>query len=84
MRSNMMSYASENRIGDRNVVKWAKMARWNNKEVGCAVRKCGTFFYTACISNPGGNNINQHFYKVGAVCSDCPKGQCDGQALCRW
>ncbi|EYB83419.1 hypothetical protein Y032_0336g2892 [Ancylostoma ceylanicum] len=31
-----------------------------------------------------GNNVNQYVYRVGAVCSDCPTGQCDGQALCRW
>ncbi|EYC27833.1 hypothetical protein Y032_0008g207 [Ancylostoma ceylanicum] len=84
MRSNMMFYGSENRRGNRNVLKWAKMAWWNNKEIGCAVRKCGTFFYTACMYSPGGNRVNQHVYKVGAVCSDCPKGECDGQALCRW
>lgn len=31
-----------------------------------------------------GNFVNQHVYQVGAVCSGCPRGNCDGQALCRW
>ncbi|EYC31135.1 hypothetical protein Y032_0004g1976 [Ancylostoma ceylanicum] len=84
MRSNMMFYASEFRRGGRNVLSWSKMAWWNNKEVGCSVHRCSSFYYVACMYKPGGNNVNQHVYKVGAVCSECPKGQCDGQALCRW
>ncbi|RCN29766.1 hypothetical protein ANCCAN_24473 [Ancylostoma caninum] len=93
MRSNMMFYASEFSRGSRNVLSWSKkidglsiiqMAWWNNRNLGCAVRRCGSFYYIACMYGPGGNNINQHVYKVAAVCSDCPKGQCDGQALCRW
>ncbi|RCN30729.1 SCP-like protein [Ancylostoma caninum] len=82
MRSNMMFYASD--IRDGKVIRWSKMAWWNNIHLGCAVQKCRNFYYTACMYKPGGNNINQHVYKVGAVCSGCPAGQCDGHALCRW
>lgn len=39
------------------------------------------FFRPAYFS---GNFFNQYVYQVGAVCSGCPRGQCDGQALCRW
>ncbi|EYC17097.1 hypothetical protein Y032_0031g2273 [Ancylostoma ceylanicum] len=60
------------------------MAWWNTIYVGCSVKHCGTYYLTACMYRPGGNHVNQHVYKVGAVCSECPKGQCDGQALCRW
>ncbi|EYC37164.1 hypothetical protein Y032_0818g2514 [Ancylostoma ceylanicum] len=84
MRSNMMFYRSELRRGNRNVMSWSKMAWWNNIELGCSVQNCGRFYFTVCMYRPGGNNIDQHVYKVGAVCSDCPRGQCDGQALCRW
>ncbi|RCN27803.1 SCP-like protein, partial [Ancylostoma caninum] len=84
MRSNMMFYRSEYRRRNRSVLNWSKMAWWNNKEIGCAVRKCDRFYLTACMYRPGGNDIDQYVYKVGAVCSECPKGQCDGQALCRW
>ncbi|EYB81869.1 hypothetical protein Y032_0372g147 [Ancylostoma ceylanicum] len=84
MRSNMMFYRSELHRGNRNVMSWSKMAWWNNIELGCSVQNCGRFYFTVCMYRPGGNNIDQHVYKVGAVCSDCPKGQCDGQALCRW
>ncbi|RCN24748.1 SCP-like protein, partial [Ancylostoma caninum] len=84
MRSNMMFYQSEFKRGARSVLNWSEMAWWNNKEIGCAVRKCDKFYLTACMYTPGGNDVDQHVYKVGAVCSDCPKGQCDGQALCRW
>ncbi|RCN39801.1 SCP-like protein [Ancylostoma caninum] len=84
MRSNMMFYNSEFRRGNRNVLSWSKMAWWNNKEIGCSVQRCSSFYYVACMYKPGGNNVNQHVYKVGAVCSECGGGQCDGQALCRW
>ncbi|RCN39654.1 SCP-like protein [Ancylostoma caninum] len=84
MRSNMMFYRSELRRGNRNVMSWSKMAWWNNIELGCSVQNCGRFYFTVCMYRPGGNYIDQHVYKVGAVCSDCPRGQCDGQALCRW
>ncbi|EYC31144.1 hypothetical protein Y032_0004g1980 [Ancylostoma ceylanicum] len=84
MRSNMMFYDSEFRRGSRNVLSWSKMAWWNNKELGCSVHRCSSFYYVACMYKPGGNNVNQHVYKVGAVCSECGGGQCDGQALCRW
>ncbi|RCN31947.1 SCP-like protein, partial [Ancylostoma caninum] len=84
MRSNMMFYNSEFRRGNRNVLSWSKMAWWNNKEIGCSVHRCSSFYYVACMYKPGGNNVNQHVYKVGAVCSECGGGQCDGQALCRW
>ncbi|RCN39369.1 SCP-like protein, partial [Ancylostoma caninum] len=84
MRSNMMFYRSEFKRGARSVLNWSKMAWWNNKEIGCAVRKCDKFYLTACMYTPGGNDVDQHVYKVGAVCSDCPEGQCDSQALCRW
>ncbi|RCN53260.1 hypothetical protein ANCCAN_00320 [Ancylostoma caninum] len=84
MRSNMMFYNSEFRRGNRNVLSWSKMAWWNNKEIGCSVQRCRSFYYVACMYKPGGNNVNQHVYKVGAVCSECGGGQCDGQALCRW
>ncbi|EYB81007.1 hypothetical protein Y032_0395g660 [Ancylostoma ceylanicum] len=84
MRSNMMFYQSEFHRGNRNVLSWSKMAWWNNKRVGCAVKQCSGYFVTSCMYSPGGNNVNQYVYRVGAVCSDCPAGQCDGQALCRW
>ncbi|RCN47695.1 SCP-like protein [Ancylostoma caninum] len=84
MRSNMMFYQSEFRRGSRNVLNWSKMAWWNNRRVGCAVQSCGGYFVTSCMYSPGGNNVNQYVYRVGAVCSDCPAGQCDGEALCRW
>ncbi|RCN31250.1 SCP-like protein [Ancylostoma caninum] len=84
MRSNMMFYNSEFQRGNNNVLSWSKMAWWNNVELGCSVQHCGTFFLTVCMYKPGGNNVNQHVYQVGAVCSGCPRGQCDGDALCRW
>ncbi|EYC17099.1 hypothetical protein Y032_0031g2273 [Ancylostoma ceylanicum] len=84
MRSNMMFYNSEFQRGNSNVLSWSKMAWWNTIYVGCSVKHCGTYYLTACMYRPGGNHVNQHVYKVGAVCSECPKGQCDGQALCRW
>ncbi|EYC32787.1 hypothetical protein Y032_0002g1098 [Ancylostoma ceylanicum] len=84
MRSNMMFYQSEYRRGARNVLKWAKMAWWNNRRVGCTVKNCGSFYLVSCMYSPGGLHINQHVYRVAAVCSGCPHGQCDGQALCRW
>ncbi|RCN47833.1 SCP-like protein, partial [Ancylostoma caninum] len=84
MRSNMMFHRSETSRGNRNVLSWSKMAWWNNRNIGCSVQKCGTFYYIACMYSPGGNNIGQTVYEVGAVCSKCPAGQCDGQALCRW
>ncbi|EYC07970.1 hypothetical protein Y032_0068g227 [Ancylostoma ceylanicum] len=84
MRSNMMFYPSEARRGARNVLSWSKMAWWNNIILGCSVQNCGRFYLTVCMYRPGGNNLNQHVYQVGAVCSGCPTGQCDGQALCRW
>ncbi|RCN47704.1 SCP-like protein [Ancylostoma caninum] len=84
MRSNMMFYQSEFKRGSRNVLNWSKMAWWNNRRVGCAVQRCGGYYVTSCMYSPGGNYVNQYVYRVGAVCSDCPAGQCDGQALCRW
>ncbi|EYC17203.1 hypothetical protein Y032_0031g2333 [Ancylostoma ceylanicum] len=84
MRSNMMFYQSELNRGPRNVLNWSKMAWWNNRHLGCAIQKCNGFYYVACMYKPGGNNVGQHVYKVGALCSECPKGQCDGEALCRW
>ncbi|EYC30055.1 hypothetical protein Y032_0005g2423 [Ancylostoma ceylanicum] len=84
MRSNMMFYQSEYNRGARHVLNWAKMAWWNTRYVGCAVRNCGSFYAVSCMYYPGGANVNQYVYQVGAVCSGCPRGQCDGQALCRW
>ncbi|RCN52795.1 SCP-like protein [Ancylostoma caninum] len=84
MRSNMMFFNSENRRGNSNVLSWSKMAWWNNRNIGCSLQNCGSFYYIACMYSPGGNYINQQVYQVGAVCSGCPAGQCDGQALCRW
>ncbi|EYB98675.1 hypothetical protein Y032_0129g1493 [Ancylostoma ceylanicum] len=98
MRSNMMFYQSEFNRGARNVLNWSKMAWWNTRYVGCAVKNCGSFYAVSCMYYPGGNNVNQYVYQVtssdfidgmveyqvGAVCSGCPRGQCDGQALCRW
>ncbi|EYC37339.1 hypothetical protein Y032_0801g2418, partial [Ancylostoma ceylanicum] len=84
MRSNMMFYQSEYHRRARNVLKWAKMAWWNNRKVGCAVKKCGSFYLVSCMYSPGGLYVNQPVYRVAAVCSGCPRGQCDGQALCRW
>ncbi|EYC08063.1 hypothetical protein Y032_0068g278 [Ancylostoma ceylanicum] len=84
MRSNMLFFPSEARRGARNVLSWSKMAWWNNMRVGCSVQNCGTFYFTVCMYQPGGNYFNQHVYQVGAVCSGCPRGQCDGEALCRW
>ncbi|RCN47927.1 SCP-like protein [Ancylostoma caninum] len=84
MRSNMMFYQSEFKRGASNVLNWAKMAWWSTKRVGCAARNCGSFYAVSCMYTPGGAIVNQHVYQVGAVCSGCPSGQCDGQALCRW
>ncbi|RCN47112.1 hypothetical protein ANCCAN_06836 [Ancylostoma caninum] len=84
MRSNMMFYQSEFNRGTRSVLNWAKMAWWNSRYVGCAVKNCGSFYAVSCMYYPGGANVNQYVYQVGAVCSGCPPGQCDGQALCRW
>ncbi|RCN47951.1 SCP-like protein [Ancylostoma caninum] len=84
MRSNMMFYQSEFKRGASNVLNWAKMAWWNTKRVGCAAKNCGSFYAVSCMYNPGGAIVNQYVYQVGAVCSGCPSGQCDGQALCRW
>ncbi|EYB94014.1 hypothetical protein Y032_0176g534 [Ancylostoma ceylanicum] len=84
MRSNMMFYQSEYRRGARNVLKWAKMAWWNNRRVGCTIKSCGSFYLVSCMYSPGGLYVNQHVYRIAAVCSGCPHGQCDGQALCRW
>ncbi|RCN44259.1 SCP-like protein [Ancylostoma caninum] len=84
MRSNMMFYQSEFHRGASNVLNWAKMAWWNTKRVGCAAKNCGSFYAVSCMYNPGGAIVNQYVYQVGAVCSGCPRGQCDGQALCRW
>ncbi|RCN36602.1 hypothetical protein ANCCAN_17526 [Ancylostoma caninum] len=84
MRSNMMFYPSEARRGARSVFNWAKMAWWNNIILGCSVQNCGRYYLTVCMYRPGGNFFNQYVYQVGAVCSGCPRGQCDGQALCRW
>ncbi|RCN31518.1 SCP-like protein [Ancylostoma caninum] len=60
------------------------MAWWNNIYIGCSVKHCGKYYLTACMYRPGGNHVNGYVYNVGAVCSECPKDQCDGQALCRW
>ncbi|EYC44935.1 hypothetical protein Y032_0445g1586 [Ancylostoma ceylanicum] len=84
MRSDMKFVPRECQGGNRNVLSWTKMAWWNNKHLGCAVQRCRGFFLTACMYSPGGNQAYHHVYKVGAVCSQCPKGQCDGEALCRW
>ncbi|EYC44218.1 hypothetical protein Y032_0468g2011 [Ancylostoma ceylanicum] len=84
MRSNMMFYDSELQRGSNNVLSWSKMAWWNSIYLGCSVKHCGTYYLTACMYRPGGNHVNQYVYKVGAVCSECAKGECDGQALCRW
>ncbi|RCN52884.1 SCP-like protein [Ancylostoma caninum] len=85
IRSDMMFIPpSKCQWSNQNVMSWTKMAWWNNKHLGCAVQKCGGFFLTACMYGPGGNHAHQHVYQVGAVCSQCPKGQCDGEALCRW
>ncbi|RCN34281.1 hypothetical protein ANCCAN_19876 [Ancylostoma caninum] len=84
MRSNMMFHQSEFKRGARNVLNWAKMAWWSTQRVGCAARNCGSYYAVSCMYSPGGAIVNEHVYRVGAVCSDCHGGQCDGQALCRW
>ncbi|EYC21503.1 hypothetical protein Y032_0019g3863 [Ancylostoma ceylanicum] len=72
MRSNMMFYQSEFQRGNQNVLSWSKMAWWNNQRVGCSVQRCSGYYVTSCMYSPGGNNVNQYVYRVGAVCSDCP------------
>ncbi|RCN34345.1 SCP-like protein [Ancylostoma caninum] len=84
MRSNMMFYQSEFKRGASNVLNWAKMAWWSTKRVGCAAKNCGSFYAVSCMYTPGGAIVNQYVYQVGAVCSGCPSGQCDGGAICRW
>ncbi|RCN30035.1 SCP-like protein [Ancylostoma caninum] len=84
IRSNMMFHKSEQERGSANVLSWSKMAWWNNIYIGCSVKHCGKYYLTACMYRPGGNHVNGYVYNVGAVCSECPKDQCDGQALCRW
>ncbi|RCN30728.1 SCP-like protein [Ancylostoma caninum] len=89
MRSNMLFQASEHQRGGRRVTKWSKvMAWWSNRYLGCAVRNCSGRFFVVCMYNPGyrpfeGNNVDGRVYPIGAVCSGCPPGKCDGQALCR-
>ncbi|PIO62648.1 hypothetical protein TELCIR_15782 [Teladorsagia circumcincta] len=54
------------------------MAWWNNVEVGCAVRSCNGFQFVVCMYRPGGNNVGERVYDIGAVCSTCPRGCIDG------
>ncbi|KHJ82258.1 SCP-like protein [Oesophagostomum dentatum] len=84
MRSNMMFYPSERTRGHRSVENWSKMAWWSNMRIGCAIQHCGLYYVTSCMYHPGGNYDYAYVYRVGAVCSDCPSGSCDYQALCRW
>ncbi|EYC43310.1 hypothetical protein Y032_0497g2493 [Ancylostoma ceylanicum] len=53
MRSNMMFYNSETRRGNNNVLSWAKMAWWSNRNIGCSLQNCGSFYYIACMYSPG-------------------------------
>ncbi|RCN47831.1 SCP-like protein [Ancylostoma caninum] len=84
IKSNMLFDSGEPKRGANNVLSWSKMAWWDNIYLGCSVKHCGSFFYTVCMYKPGGNRVNEHVYRVGRVCADCPAGQCDGDALCRW
>ncbi|EYC15562.1 hypothetical protein Y032_0036g3213 [Ancylostoma ceylanicum] len=78
-----MRYTPEVHASMANKVsKFTKMAWWNNMKVGCAVQNCGTFYFVVCMYRPGGNDIGNNVYRVGAVCSEC-LGKCvDG--LCWW
>ncbi|ETN85846.1 SCP-like protein [Necator americanus] len=68
-----MLFSSEVRHRPTNIVtKFTKMAWWNNKRVGCAVQRCPKFYFVSCMYGPGGNDVGEHVYNVGAVCSGCP------------
>ncbi|KAK6738228.1 hypothetical protein RB195_020374 [Necator americanus] len=82
--SNMLFTAGEYKRGTKHILNWSKMAWDNNRSVGCAVHNCGKFMFIVCTYSEGGNRQNKHVYTIGAVCSKCPKGQCDSQGLCRW
>ncbi|VDM79099.1 unnamed protein product [Strongylus vulgaris] len=57
---------------EEGAAQW--MAWWNNTELGCAVKNCGTFYFTSCMYGPGGNEVGRRIYNIGAVCSGCPHG----------
>ncbi|XGW11702.1 hypothetical protein V3C99_012855 [Haemonchus contortus] len=81
MRTDMLFTSDVRHRQTEIVTKWAKMAWWNNLLVGCAINQCNGFMFVVCMYRPGGNNIGERVYNVGAVCSQC-SGQCvDGLCL---
>ncbi|KIH46915.1 hypothetical protein ANCDUO_23030 [Ancylostoma duodenale] len=50
------------------------MAWHNNVRLGCGIARCTKFSFVVCHYRPGGNNIGENFYTVGAPCSMCPGG----------
>ncbi|KAK6012511.1 SCP-like protein [Ostertagia ostertagi] len=78
MRTDMLFTYNVRHRETRRVTKWAKMAWWNNVEVGCAVRSCNGCRSLSACHRPGGNNVDERVYNIGAVCSACPRGCIDG------
>ncbi|RCN42974.1 SCP-like protein [Ancylostoma caninum] len=52
----------------------SQMAWHNNVRLGCGISRCGGFSFVVCHYGPGGNNIGEYIYSVGAPCSMCPAG----------
>ncbi|KAK5964421.1 SCP domain-containing protein, partial [Trichostrongylus colubriformis] len=67
MRSDMLFTSAVRHRETRRVTKWSKMAWWNNLEVGCAINSCNGFQFVVCMYRPGGNNVGDYVYNVGAV-----------------
>ncbi|EYC39162.1 hypothetical protein Y032_0672g1385 [Ancylostoma ceylanicum] len=61
---------------------FTKIAWANTREIGCAVKECGSFFFAVCHYNPGGNLLNQKIYLDGSPCTSCPQNAKCSQGLC--
>ncbi|KIH54683.1 SCP-like protein [Ancylostoma duodenale] len=61
---------------------FTKMAWAQTREIGCAVRDCGSSYIAVCHYKPGGNIINHKIYEAGRPCSRCPANARCSEGLC--
>ncbi|PIO73755.1 hypothetical protein TELCIR_04269 [Teladorsagia circumcincta] len=55
----------------------------SNQYIGCATQRCNGFYFTSCLYKSYVNTIGASIYPIGAVCSQCPGGNCVGNVgLC--
>lgn len=71
MRSDMLFDKATRTRTNGTVTRFTKMAWWSNKSLGCAIQQCRKFYSVVCMYSPGGNNVDNRVYNVGAVCSGC-------------